>query len=319
MKLNGLANMATRLQHLGGEAQQDRMIAQKRKTLDKAVLYSYQGAKVQEINQGIINRALINPNRLKQDYDDKIISIGFESGFKIGTVFSWLNTNTTWIIYLQDLTELAYFKGDIRKCSHIISWENDDGSKESSYVALIGPQEKGLDSISKENISIDIPNYTLQLLVPKTTNTLKYFNRYSKFYLNQLADNNPAKKICWRVEAVDAISSPGIIEVYANEYYANEHEDDIENGIVGGLIVTPIIPDQEAELIKGESLIKPTIEYTYTYTGEKEAEWNIISENPVEFKIDNKTIKIIWTKTYGGSFILQYGTEEKTIIIDSLF
>jgi hypothetical protein len=26
-------------------------------------------------------RALINPNKLKQDYDDKIISIGFEHGF----------------------------------------------------------------------------------------------------------------------------------------------------------------------------------------------------------------------------------------------
>mgnify|MGYP007119926101 FL=1 len=26
-------------------------------------------------------RALINPNKLKQDYDDKIISIGFEYNF----------------------------------------------------------------------------------------------------------------------------------------------------------------------------------------------------------------------------------------------
>jgi hypothetical protein len=43
-------------------------------------------------------RALINPNKLKLDYDDKIISIGFEHGFKSGDVFEWCNTNTYWLI-----------------------------------------------------------------------------------------------------------------------------------------------------------------------------------------------------------------------------
>jgi hypothetical protein len=45
-------------------------------------------------------RALINPNKLKQDYDDKIISIGFEYGFKCGDVFEWVGTKTHWLIYL---------------------------------------------------------------------------------------------------------------------------------------------------------------------------------------------------------------------------
>jgi hypothetical protein len=60
------------------------MIRSKRRTLDKAVLYSYQGAFVKKIdsfdNEEPV-RALINPNKLKQDYDDKIISVGFEYGF----------------------------------------------------------------------------------------------------------------------------------------------------------------------------------------------------------------------------------------------
>jgi hypothetical protein len=43
--------------------------------------------------------------------------------------------------------------------------------------------------------------------------------------------------VCWRVEATDSISVPGILEITAVEYYANETEDDIENGVVGGLIV----------------------------------------------------------------------------------
>ena len=61
---------------------------------------------------------------------------------------------------------------------------------------------------------------------------LDYFNRYDKFYL---AEDD--KKICWRVEATDWISTPGILEVTAVEYYVNEFEDDVENGVAGGLVV----------------------------------------------------------------------------------
>ena len=102
----------------GGLTQQDRMIRDKVKTLDRAVLYSYQAAKVRKIDSNKTVKALINPNKLKPDYDDKIISIRYDYGFSIGDVFEWENTKTHWIIYLQDLTELAYFKGDIRKCQY---------------------------------------------------------------------------------------------------------------------------------------------------------------------------------------------------------
>jgi hypothetical protein len=45
--------MAVRLSQMGGRAQQDRMIRDKRRSLDKALLYSYQSAfvkKVQDLN-----------------------------------------------------------------------------------------------------------------------------------------------------------------------------------------------------------------------------------------------------------------------------
>jgi hypothetical protein len=50
-------------------------------------------------------------------------------------------------------------------------------------------------------------------------------------------DHLAAPQVCWRVEALDWISTPGILEIAAVEYYANKDEDDIENGIVGALIV----------------------------------------------------------------------------------
>ena len=77
-------NMASRLDVEGGFPQQNRMIRDKRRSLDKATLYSYQAAFVKKYIQDYIPtmegvreeppvRALINPNKLKQDYDDKII------------------------------------------------------------------------------------------------------------------------------------------------------------------------------------------------------------------------------------------------------
>jgi len=62
------------------------------------------------------------------------------------------------------------------------------------------------------------------------------------------------------------MSTPGIIEISAVEYYANEHEDDIEAGLVGALITKPIDPNEGTEsefVIVGETFIKPKKEYVY--------------------------------------------------------
>ena len=120
--------------------------------------------------------------RLKDDYDDKIISVGYEYNFAPGTVFEWLGTKTYWIVYLQDLTELAYFRGDIRRCSYEINWEDETGVHKT-YAAIRGPVETKINYIQKHGISVDTPNHSLNLLMPKNEYSLAYFKRYSKFYL----------------------------------------------------------------------------------------------------------------------------------------
>ena len=261
--LNGINNQDIRLQHQGGISQQKRMIADKLRSLDRAVHYSYQGAEIQKATEGAsVVKALINPNKLKPDYDDKILSVRYDYEFAVGDVFEWLGTNTHWLIYLQDLTELAYFRGDIRKCSHEITWEDEDGLHKT-YAAIRGPVETKINYIQKHGISVDTPNHSLHILMPKSDSAMKYFQRYSKFYLSGTDD----LKICWRVEAIDWISMPGILEINAVEYYANEAEDDIENGIVGGLIVEPENPNNKSQedTIIGETFIKPKKVYEFTY------------------------------------------------------
>ena len=296
------------------------MIADKRRSLKRALHYSYQGANVKKVvdgDQADIVRALINPNKLKQDYDDKIISIFFDHNYTVGDVFEWVGTDTHWLIYLQDLTELAYFRGDIRKCSHEMTWEDEDGLHES-YAAIRGPVETKINYIQKHGISVDTPNFSLNILMPKTDSALKYFQRYSKFYLSEDKINN----VCWRVEAIDWLSTPGVLEINAVEYYANEHADDIENGVVGGLIAEPINPNPKKveETIIGESFIKPKKTYEFTYNGNLEGEWKVDKDVPVKLDANGKIVQIKWLDTYSGQFDLYYADVfKKTIVVESLF
>lgn len=342
--VEGANDMAKRLEAKGGFPQQNRMIRDKRRSLDKATLYSYQAALVKKFipdyeptMEGVREqppvRALINPNKLKQDYDDKIISVGFEHGFSTGDVFEWCNTGTYWLIYLQDLTELAYFRGDIRKCSYEISWLDDEGQEKKTYIAMRGPVETKIDYIQKHGISVDNPNYSLNILIPKNKDTLKQFKRYKKFYLQDLVEGED--QVCWRVEAVDTMSTPGIIEISAVEYYANEHEDDIEAGLVGALITKPIDPNEGTEsefVIVGETFIKPKKEYVYYIESALYGQWYVSNNKlPIQKEIfedeqGRTAIKIKWMTTYSGQFDLWYGDSDgplldykKTIVVESLF
>ena len=81
MDIPGLSVMSRRITAMGGADQQDRMIKDKKLTIDRATKYSYQAAKVRKVDEDKEVRALINPNQLKQDYDDKIISIDFQYNF----------------------------------------------------------------------------------------------------------------------------------------------------------------------------------------------------------------------------------------------
>ena len=240
--IEAIQHQATRMEQAGGNLQQERMIKDKRRSLDHAVWFSYQGAKVikTDATDRTPVRALINPNKLKMDYDDKIISVGYEYNFAPGTVFEWVGTGTYWIVQLQDLTELAYFRGDIRRCRYEIAWEDENG-KHKTYAAVRGPVETKINYIQKHGISVDTPNLSLNLYLPLNEDTKNYFKRYSKFYLK-------GDETCWRVETMDWISTPGILEIAAVEYYANEFEDDVKNGVVDGLIEEIKDPNPKVEI-----------------------------------------------------------------------
>ena len=341
--VEGVLNMAKHLKVQGGFSQQDRMIRDKRRSLDKATLYSYQGAWIKKHiydfeptmdgqKESAPVRALINSNKIKDDFDEKIISVGFEHDFRVGDVFEWCNTKSYWLIYLQDLTELAYFRGDVRRCRYEIEWYNEQGKKCRTYAAVRGPIETKINFIQKHSISVDEPNHSLHLLLPKNVDTLTQFQRYSRFYLQGTSEGEP--KTCWQVEATDAFSAPGILEINAVEYYANEITDDVENGIVDAFVVKPIDPNPEVDNeyeIFGFTFIKPKKEYEYYIYNSLNDKWYLDNDLPLSYKTYRTSegynaIKLKWDTSMSGQFDLWFGHSDKekakykkTIVVESLF
>ena len=151
--MTNLELMNKRLQWQGGN-QEQRMIKDKYRTLKQALMFSYQGCDVQlqqkresceQLEDQPIYRALINPDKVKQDYDDKILSIFYETGYKCGDVFLWKGTNTRWLIYLEQLTEDAYFRGEIRLCKYQIKFKDADGKIQKTWAAIRGPVETQIE------------------------------------------------------------------------------------------------------------------------------------------------------------------------------
>jgi len=102
------------------------MVTDKRKSFEQALLNSYQAAEIRKVGEVNYYRALINPDKLNNNYDMKVLSVGFSHNYACGDVLEWKDTNTYWLVYLQQYTEEAYFRAEIRRCRYQISWYNDN-------------------------------------------------------------------------------------------------------------------------------------------------------------------------------------------------
>lgn len=327
--MNNLDLMRKRLQFQGGTNQEARLIQDKYNTFLRTLQYSYQGVDLRICQKyydcapfdGETYRALINPNKLKQDYDDKVVSVANEVGLAAGDVFEWKNTQSYWLVYLEALTEDAYFRGDIRRCKHKIKFKDTNGIVQSTWAAIRGPVETAIESIQKNQVRINTPNWSLNILMPKNEQTLAAFDRYSEFLLEGR---------CWRVQAVDSISMPNILEIAAEEYYIDRDTDDVIDEVKNGLVIEPIETTPDS-LIEGETFIKPKI--AETYVAPAPGTWTAICAStgkpaPVIITVnpnDSAVVKVVWQKTTSGSFDLIWTSsngsrsDRRAIVVESLF
>lgn len=150
-------NLSKRLRYHGGDTE-GRMRRDKLVGLQRSLFNSYQ-AETAILEDGREFKCLINPDKTKGDYDNKMISIPYEDiclnpqeskkqkttegieviGMKPGDVFTWKETNTHWLVYLEYLHEDAYFRAEIRRCDQQVQ------VGEKNYWAYIrGPVETSI-------------------------------------------------------------------------------------------------------------------------------------------------------------------------------
>ena len=321
--MSALENMKTRLDYNGGIAQIARMNADKLRSLKRAMTASYQAATA-ILADGREFKCLINPDKIKNTYDNKILSIPFEDvclnaskkgttsqgivpiNLKAGDVFTWKENGSQWLVYLQRLEETAYFRSEIRKCNKTIEI---NGNKYPVYVR--GPEQLTIDW-QKGNLEMfNKENYTLLMYITKNEETLDYFHRFTKIEIDGLP---------WEVQAVDSIATEGIIEVSLKETYKNTIEKEIkeeEEEI--------IIPEKKDIYIKGFNKTLPYEEYLYEIIGTKdEGVWEISNNKAKIIGEKNQLqVKIGIITGRSGSFVLRYVREgldaiELPITIESL-
>ena len=325
--MSSLDNLKMRINYAGGPNQEIRMNNDKLRSLKKALLYSYQ-AQTAELIDGRRFRCLINHDKLKEDYDDKIISIPYkdiclneetrigkthegeqEIGMRVGDTFTWVETNTRWIVIQEILEENAYFRATIRKAEDEITIDG------KTYYGYLGKWTKGTLWHTKGLNSWSEMGYEVVLYITRDETTENFFHRFQKVNIrNRL----------WEVQFVNDLSSPTMLIIYLKETFTNEFDpvtNELDKEENSSIEEQPSLDLQPT--IKGKDEVYPFDTAEYTINNISGGIW-IVSNNKV--KIDNQTeaqVKIIITSAKSGTFDLIYRRENeddivKTITIKSL-
>lgn len=310
--MSGLENLETRLNYNGGKNQQTRMNESKLRSLKKALLYSYQAATAVLVDKREF-KCLINPDKLKTDYDDNIISIPFSDiclnaerigktaegiqviGMKAGDVFTWKENNTKWLVYLPILEETAYFRAKIRKCNYTI--EIDDKTYD---ICLAGPSERMIDWVKKNIEVFNKENYTASLYVTKDETTSAFFHRFNIIKIN----NKP-----WEIQAIDDLSIEGVIEVALKETYQNTIEEEVEKERNEEIESAPVI--RSSVYIDGPDITFPYGEESYTVIGASGGTWELDTNKVIIRNQTDTTVDIEVVTGKSGNFTLKYKRENE--------
>ena len=326
--MSSLDNLKTRIDYAGGANQEHRMNSDKLRSLKKALLYSYQG-QTAILNDGREFRCLINHDKLKEDYDDKIISIPYkdiclnrdkiygkthegeeEIGMKVGDTFKWKETDTRWIVIQEILEENAYFRATIRKAEDEIVIDG------KTYYGYLGKWTKGVLWHTKGLNSWSEMGYEVVLYITRDETTERFFHRFQKVTISDRL---------WEVQFVNDLNSDTMLIVYLKETFINEFDPvtNTTDEAGGDTPDEPDTPEIGVPAIIGSSELYPFDKATYTIENAEDGTW-VLSNT--KGRIDKQTtnqvdITIISAKSGTIDLIYKRTNEDdvvKTITIKSL-
>ena len=299
------------------------------------------------VNEQPLFRCLINHDKLKVAYEDKIISIPFneppigsidpiDTNFHNGTVFKWVHGNkeewtpdTYWIVYMQYSQETAYFRAEIRKADQEIEIViiNPQGQEETvSYRGwMTGPNETSVLWNTKRGVTWNDLNYTKLLYITKDEDTTAFFERFDRVIINGKPWQVQAYNESYSTSKSGGVDS-GIIRVALKETYTSTDQF-VEQKIneINQIKEKQIQYDEthmEAR-IDGPTIVNPYERLTYTAKNfTEEREWSI--DKPKLAKIinisqDGKTIIVDILVGFSNKqgFNISYGDYSLNVRIDS--
>ena len=317
--MSGRELMLKRLNYEGYDVADGRNVTEKYKSF-KAALRSYQAEWI-TLNQGKENesrwRCLINPSRLTENFDKKVLSIDFESGVTEGTVFYWDRTKKYWIVNLQQHTEEAYFRGTITRCDYEIDVDGNN-----YWISLEGPNETSTVWNQKHGMIWNDLNYKMKATITKNSQTVNYFSRHQVIKLKLTYPDIETGEIIeewhrWKVVATDKYSSNNVIEIYLDEWYDNEAEDNMREPEIE-------VPDLMHPHIEGPRQVHVfDTDVTFSIVGISGGEF-VVNSNKVKItKMDKTscTIDILASKstTFNLSYVVDGETKADCAIVVKSF
>ncbi len=303
--------MKKRLEYTGYDSQDGRNVKGKYDSFSGALKNSYQAEQI-TLNEGketeARQRCLINPSRLTEQFDKKVLSIDFESGVQEGTVFYQDRTKRHQIVDLQQHTEEAYFRGTITRADYELDIEDVP-----YQCAVRGPVETTTIQSQKHGIAQNDLNYSLVVKITKDSRTIKYFSRHQVVKMKLQYEDVETGELLeeWhnqKVVATDKYSEERIMEVYLDEQYDNTPEDNM---------VKPDeeIPDIMAPHIEGPAEVNVWDEnISYSIVGLTSGKFTVSSNKVKINKMTETTCDISILAGKAFSFTLSFVSEDNETI-----
>ena len=309
--MSGLERMKQRVNYEGYDIADGRNVTGKYKSFKAALKNSYQAEWI-TLNKGEDTQArwrcLINPSRLTEEFDKKVLSIDFDSGVDEGTVFYWDRTNRYWIINLQQHTEEAYFRGIISRCDYEIEIDG-----RTYWISLTGPNETSTVWNQKHGMVWNDLNYKMKAIISKNSHTVQYFSRHNVIKLKlTYPDVDTGEEIeeyhNWKVVATDKYSSDKVMEIYLDEWYDNEMEDNMREEEIS-------IPDITKPYISGPRAVHVfDTNLSFSIVGIKGGEF-VVNSSKVKIKeMTERSCVIDILASKASSFNLSYKVNGETIV-----
>ena len=298
-------------------------------------------------------RCLINHDKLKVSYQDKIISIPFEecpvgsegtkyTDFHNGTVFKWIHGNkeewtpdTYWIVYMQYSEQTAYFRAQIRKADQeiqIVTVDDEGNEKSVQYRGwMTGPNQTSALWNTKKGVIWNDLNYTKLLYITKDENTLAFFQRFDRIIINGKPWEVQAYNENYSVNKRDGVES-GIIRVALKETYTTTDQfiKETISKDQAKIAEKTLYDSQHTDpYIDGPSIARPYDIITFkakNFEDEYDSQgleilkyWSLFGTQLaeiIETSLDRKTIKVKILTEYGNKkgFFVNYGENPETMV-----